>query len=47
MITKKKIGADASDGIKKFLMDNLIKNLKNSALSRNLEKKSMPKNLKI
>ena len=28
----------ASDGIKKFLMKNLIKNYKNGALSRNLIK---------
>ena len=35
--------AGVSDGIKKFLMKNLIKNLKNSALSKNLIIKSIKK----
>ena len=45
--------AGVSDGIKKFLMENIIKNLKNDALSRNLIKrikkyfiKNLIKNLK-
>ena len=38
IIKKEDHNTGVSDGIKKFLMDNLIKNVKNGALSRNLIK---------
>ena len=50
IIKKEDQNTGVSDGIKKFVMDNLIKSLKNGALSRNLIKsikKYFIKNLKI
>ena len=43
MIKKEDHSTGVSDGIKKFLMKNLIKSLKNSALSKNLIIKSIKK----